>query len=90
MRAVDERARILRVRTAYTRDRIWVSIADAGTGISQKDMNEIFNPLYTTKPQGMGMGLSICRSIVEAHKGRIWASPGQPHGAVFHFVLPTS
>src|SRR5215213_4440621 len=90
MSAVKARARSLRVRTSYTRDRVWISIADEGTGISREEMNEIFKPLYTTKPQGMGMGLSICRSIVEAHNGRIWVSPGEPYGAVFHFVLPVS
>jgi len=90
MSAVKARARSLRVRTSYTRDRVWISVADEGTGISREEMNEIFKPLYTTKPQGMGMGLSICRSIVEAHNGRIWVSPGEPYGAVFHFVLPVS
>src|SRR4051812_5429573 len=90
MGGIKTRARVLRLRTAYSRDRVWFSIADAGTGISRDDMSLIFKPLYTTKPQGMGMGLSICQSIVEAHKGRIWVSPGEPHGAVFHFVLPTS
>jgi len=90
MSAIKTRARVLRLRTAYSRDRVWVSIADVGTGISREEMGLIFKPLYTTKPQGMGMGLSICQSIVEAHKGRIWVSPGEPHGAVFHFVLPTS
>jgi signal transduction histidine kinase len=90
MSTVTTRARLLRVRVAYTRDRVWVSIADVGAGISRDDMNHIFKPLFTTKPKGMGMGLSICRSIVEAHKGRIWVSPGEPHGVVFHFVLPTS
>src|SRR3954463_234316 len=90
MGAVTTRARVLRVRAAYTRDRVWISIADVGTGIRRDDMNQIFKPLFTTKPKGMGMGLSICRSIVEAHKGRIWVSPGEPHGAVFHFVLPSS
>jgi signal transduction histidine kinase len=90
MTAVKARARALRVRTSYTRDRVWISITDEGTGISRDEMSEIFKPLYTTKPQGMGMGLSICRSIVEAHKGRLWVSPGEPYGAVFHFVLPVS
>jgi C4-dicarboxylate-specific signal transduction histidine kinase len=88
MTAVKSRVRTLRVSTSYTADRVWVSVADVGTGVSREEMDQIFKPLYTTKRHGMGMGLSICRSIVEAHKGRIWVSPGEPHGAVFHFVLP--
>ena len=89
MSKVDSRPRLLRVRAAYSRDRVWISIADDGAGIGRDDMNWIFKPLFTTKPDGMGMGLSICRSIVEAHKGRIWVAPGEQHGTVFHFVLPT-
>src|SRR5207253_2315762 len=89
MSTVESRARVLHLRAAYSRDRAWISIADAGVGMDQDAMDRIFKPLYTTKPNGMGMGLSICRSIVEAHKGRIWVAPGDPHGVVFHFVLPT-
>jgi C4-dicarboxylate-specific signal transduction histidine kinase len=90
MSAIETRPRVLRLRAAYSRDRVWVSIADTGVGIALYDINRIFKPLYTTKPNGMGMGLSICASMVEAHKGRIWAAPGDPDGAVFHFVLPTT
>jgi C4-dicarboxylate-specific signal transduction histidine kinase len=90
MCAIATRPRLLRLRAAYSRDRVWISIADTGVGIGRDDINRIFKPLYTTKPNGMGMGLSICFSMVEAHKGRIWAAPGDPDGAVFHFVLPTT
>jgi signal transduction histidine kinase len=90
MCAIETRPRVLRLRVAYSRDRVWISIADTGVGITRDDINRIFKPLYTTKPNGMGMGLSICASMVEAHKGRIWVAPGEPHGAVFHFVLPTT
>jgi signal transduction histidine kinase len=51
-------------------------------------LDHVFDPYYTTKPHGMGMGLAICRSIVDAHSGRLWASPNEPCGAVFQFTLP--
>jgi C4-dicarboxylate-specific signal transduction histidine kinase len=65
-----------------------VSVSDTGTGIRPEHMVRVFNPLFTTKPGGMGMGLSICRSIVEAHEGRLWAAPNTPEGTVFRFALP--
>lgn len=67
-----------------------VAVADTGTGISTQDAERIFNPLYTTKGGGMGMGLSICRAIIEAHQGRLWFSPNTPCGAVFRFSLQSS
>jgi signal transduction histidine kinase len=65
-----------------------VSVADTGVGIYAPDIDRIFDPLFTTKSEGMGMGLSICRSIIEAHKGSIWVAPNKPQGAIFQFVLP--
>jgi signal transduction histidine kinase len=62
-------------------------VADNGPGIGPQELEQIFNPLFTTKSGGMGMGLSICRSIVEAHGGRLWVESNKPEGAVFHFVL---
>jgi signal transduction histidine kinase len=64
-----------------------VSISDTGTGIASQDLDRIFNPLFTTKSEGMGMGLSICRSIIEAHDGRLWTVPNTPCGATFRFTL---
>jgi signal transduction histidine kinase len=64
-----------------------VSVEDTGTGIDPKDMDRLFNPLFTRKAGGMGMGLSICRSIVEAHEGTLWAGPNNPEVAVFRFAL---
>jgi len=72
---------------AYTEGGVLVSVADTGVGIDPHDINRIFNPLFTTKPDGMGMGLAICRSIVEAHDGRLWVTANTPQGAVFHFTL---
>jgi PAS domain S-box-containing protein len=69
---------------------VLISVTDCGTGIDPKDMDRIFEAFFTTKPEGMGMGLSICRSIVEAHGGRLWAAPSVPHGSVFHVQLPIS
>jgi signal transduction histidine kinase len=64
-------------------------VQDSGVGLDPKDGDRIFEPFVTKKPNGMGMGLSISRSIIEAHGGHIWASPAAPHGAVFQFILPT-
>jgi two-component system, LuxR family, sensor histidine kinase DctS len=66
-----------------------VSIEDSGSGIDPSKVDQIFKPLFTTKRSGMGMGLAICRSIIEHHNGRIWGSPGVNGGTIFQFELPT-
>jgi signal transduction histidine kinase len=66
---------------------VMISVADTGTGIGAQDVQRVFNPLFTTKSGGMGMGLSICRSIIEAHDGMLSVVPNEPHGSVFQFVL---
>jgi PAS domain S-box-containing protein len=71
-------------------DNVLVSIEDSGTGVGEDLAHRIFDPLFTTKPNGMGMGLTICKSIVEGHGGRIWALPGSPNGTVFQFTVPTT
>jgi signal transduction histidine kinase len=71
-------------------DKIQVSIGDQGPGIPSENLGSIFEPFFTTKLQGMGMGLSICRTIITAHGGQLWASNNTSSGAVFHFTLPTS
>jgi signal transduction histidine kinase len=87
MRTVQPR--VLQVRSSRSASGIvHVSIEDSGKGISASDLDRIFNPLFTTKSSGMGMGLSICRSIVESHGGHIWVSAAAGRGAVFHFELP--
>jgi PAS domain S-box-containing protein len=88
----DKDVRNLIIRSArYEADQVLVSLQDTGPGIDAENANGLFDAFYTTKPAGMGMGLSICRSIVEAHGGRIWAAnaPGAA-GALFQFTLPIS
>jgi signal transduction histidine kinase len=69
---------------------VLVTVEDSGTGIDPKDMDRIFDAFFTTKSHGMGMGLLICRSIIESHGGSLSASLGDPHGSVFRAVLPTA
>jgi C4-dicarboxylate-specific signal transduction histidine kinase len=86
----NQRPRVLRIRTTVSEPNgALIAIEDTGTGMDPKNVDRIFNPLFTTKSNGMGMGLSICRSIVEGHHGRIWASAGAAGGTVFQLVLPT-
>jgi len=93
MNAVDAMAasddpKILSIKSKpYEGGRVMVAVADTGTGIGSHDIDRIFNPLFTTKPDGMGMGLSICRAIIETHEGRLWFAPNTPRGAVFQFTL---
>jgi signal transduction histidine kinase len=89
--AGEDGLRVLSVKSAvHGADAVMISVADTGAGIGSHDVDRIFNPLFTTKTDGMGMGLSICRSIIEAHDGRLWVSANTPRGAVFQFVLPAS
>ena len=67
---------------------VLVAVSDSGPGLPPENLARIFEAFYTTKASGLGMGLSICRSIVEAHGGRLWATPNEPHGAVFRMMLP--
>jgi PAS domain S-box-containing protein len=90
MSSITGRSRILRIESQIQGSgSVLVAVADAGTGFDPGLAERIFERLFTTKSNGMGLGLSICRSIVEAHGGRLWASPGSPHGAVFQFTMPT-
>jgi signal transduction histidine kinase len=80
--------RVLEVSANVQDDgRVMISIADTGMGIGAEDVQRVFNPLFTTKAGGMGMGLSICRSIIEAHDGMLWVLPNAPRGSIFQFVL---
>lgn len=89
MAPISGRARLLRV-SAGPNDgsEALIGVEDTGVGLDSTAAGRIFSPLFTTKANGMGMGLAICRSIIEAHRGRLWASPNTPHGTVFRFTVP--
>ena len=87
----SSKTRMLRIKTELSRsNKLHVSIEDTGTGIKPSDVDRLFKPMFTTKARGMGMGLSICQSIIETHGGRIWVSPGANGGSIFQFELPTT
>jgi PAS domain S-box-containing protein len=89
MQSTTDRPRELVIRSGQDGAHgVLVSVADCGGGISAEDADRLFNPFFTTKSSGMGMGLSICRSIMEAHGGRLWAFGNEGSGATFQFVLP--
>ena len=89
MSAVDEGARELLISTEQSRTKgVLVAVRDSGPGIDPEHIERVFDAFYTTKPSGVGMGLSICRSIIDAHGGRLWADANEPRGAVFQFTLP--
>jgi C4-dicarboxylate-specific signal transduction histidine kinase len=91
MRDIDDRQRDLAIKTAKTEpDGLLVAIQDSGPGIDPTKLDRIFDTFYTTKPDGLGMGLSVCRTIVEAHGGKLWATAAGPHGAIFQFTLPVT
>jgi len=89
MVGVHDRPRQLLIRTEREGgDRVRVTVRDAGTGFDRQSMDKLFDPFYTTKSDGMGIGLSVSRSIVEKHHGRLWAEPNDGPGATFSFSLP--
>jgi signal transduction histidine kinase len=82
--------RILRIKSELAKSGgVHVSIEDTGSGIDPSRLDRVFKPLYTTKATGMGMGLTICHSIIARHNGRIWVAPGSEGGSSFQFVVPT-
>jgi two-component system sensor kinase FixL len=85
--AVDRRL-LVRTELADGKD-VRVSVADQGYGIPSEKINRIFEPFFTTKMKGMGMGLAVCRAIISAHGGRLWATNNPNRGATFQFTLPT-
>jgi PAS domain S-box-containing protein len=88
MSGMSEGLRELAISTAKTdAEEVLVAVRDSGPGLAPESVDRLFESFYTTKPDGLGMGLSICRSIIEAHHGRLWATANTPHGAVFQFTL---
>jgi hypothetical protein len=89
MGSVEAGPRELLISTEQTQaKRVLVAVRDSGPGIDPENPERVFEAFYTTKTSGMGMGLSICRSIIDAHGGRLWAGVNEPRGAVFQFTLP--
>jgi signal transduction histidine kinase len=89
MMLVEDRPRTLSIRSRVLDNRmVEVSFHDTGVGLDSAAMDRLFDAFFTTKHSGTGMGLAICRSIIEAHDGQISAAPGAPFGAVFQFSLP--
>jgi PAS domain S-box-containing protein len=88
MRDVGEEERELLISSSNEPDGVSVEVRDSGPGFASADLDRVFEAFYTTKPSGLGLGLSICRSIIEAHNGRLWASPNVPRGAIFRFIAP--
>jgi signal transduction histidine kinase len=90
MKDIDGR-RELTIKSLRTpHEEIVVSVSDSGVGLPAQQTEQIFNPFFTTKPHGTGMGLRISRSIIESHGGRLWAADNTPQGAIFYFTLPTN
>jgi signal transduction histidine kinase len=89
MTGIDEGAREMRTSTrTEASNGVFVSVRDSGPGLDPQSVDRLFEAFYTTKPDGLGMGLAICRSIIKAHGGRLWATANEPRGAVFQFILP--
>ena len=90
MGSVEGAPRDLLISTEQHHTGVLVAVRDSGPGIDPEQLDRIFNSFYTTKPSGTGMGLAICRSIVDAHGGRLWAEVNEPRGTVFQFTLPNA
>ena len=88
MGSIEAEPRDLLISTQQNHGGLLVAVRDSGPGIDPAHLDRIFESFYTTKPKGTGMGLSICRSIIDAHGGRLWAEANEPRGTIFQFTLP--
>jgi signal transduction histidine kinase len=90
MKDVDNRRRELLIKTrSDASSQVLVAVQDSGVGLAEQNVERVFEPFYTTKAEGMGMGLSICRSIIKAHGGRLWAVANSRYGATLQFTIPS-
>jgi len=88
MNTVTDRPREMLIRSSpHESDKVLVAVQDSGVGIDPANLAKVFDPFYTTKSQGMGMGLAICRSIIENHGGKLWAAANEGAGASFQFTV---
>jgi signal transduction histidine kinase len=90
MTTISDRPREMVIRSRPHDNDVLVAVEDAGVGLDETSMAQLFDAFFTTKKGGMGMGLSISRSIIQAHGGRLWATTNAKHGATFHFTVPAS
>jgi signal transduction histidine kinase len=88
MGSIEAGARELVISTEQDHTGVIVAVRDSGPGIDPAHLERVFEAFYTTKSSGIGMGLSICRSIIDGHGGRLWVDANEPRGAVFQFTLP--
>jgi signal transduction histidine kinase len=90
MSSVEAEPRDLLISTEQHHTGVLVAVCDSGPGIDPTHLERVFEAFYTTKSRGVGMGLSICRSIIDAHGGRLWAEANEPRGTIFQFTLPSA
>jgi len=89
MASITNRPREMLIRSQlHEEGQVLVAVLDSGIGIDSETAEKVFSAYFTTKPSGMGMGLSISRSIIRSHGGRLWAAPNPDHGAAFQFTVP--
>jgi signal transduction histidine kinase len=88
MRQTPEAERVLTIRAFVAEQLVGIAVSDRGCGIPLGEAARLFEPFYTTKSEGLGVGLNICRSVVEAHQGRLWFEPNPDGGSIFHISLP--
>jgi signal transduction histidine kinase len=87
MELVNDRERILTIKSLAENGKVIITVADSGVGIASEDIDHIFDAFFTTKRSGMGIGLSICQSIIESHGGRLWVTSNMPFGSIFQLEL---